>query len=201
MQAAAKPDPCYEEAIAWALRWHQEGRASGLAEPDAATLATSSPDGHVTARTVLVREISSEGFVFYTNTQSPKGRQLAANPRAALCYHWDAPNHQLRVEGRVVPVDPQHADAYWATRPRLNQIASMLSRQSEPLESPESFEQQCQEALHNYEDQPIPRPAHWTGYRLVPDRLEFFIGRPGRLNERVEYRQVGNRWEKQYLYP
>ena len=194
-------DPLHKEALDWLLKWHGEGVEAGLSEPDAAVLATSDRSGYVTARVVLVRKITESGLVFFTNGRSLKGRQLAENPRAALCFYWDGPNYQARVEGPVEAVTASESDDYWATRPWESQLGSYVSRQSEPLASREVLEQACVATAQEFLGKPIPRPPHWGGYRVIPHSFEFFIGRAGRLHDRTHFERTESGWTKQLLYP
>ena len=177
-----------------------------LAEPSAVVLATvaDGPDGpRPRSRTVLLKSMDEQGFVIYTNTHSAKGRELDARPVAALLLPWYPLQRQLRVEGRVERVADKEADAYWASRPRGSQIGSAASRQSHPIGSREELEEAVRGVEEEHAGQEsIPRPAHWTGYRLIPDRIEFWQGRPNRLHDRIEYRREdGSRWVRQRLQP
>ncbi len=194
-------DPIYQEAFGQLTKWLQEAKKLDLREPDAATLATAGKDGRVTARVVLVRRVEPEGLVFFTNSRSVKGRQLAENPRAALCYYWDATGHQVRVEGEAHPIAPEESDAYWATRPRDAQLGSAVSRQSEVLESREAFIQEVLALEARLQGRPVPRPEHWFGYRLQPDQIEFFINRPARMHERTVYLKTPRGWRREWRYP
>ena len=179
-------------------------RAAGDPEPTAMTLATAGADGRVSARTVLLKEADPRGFVFYTNTLSLKGRQLAAHPRAALLFHWKHVGEgvQVRVEGSVEPVSDAEADAYFASRPRESQVGAWASLQSEPLDARATFERRIAEVEQRHAGAEVPRPPHWSGYRVVPGAIEFWYARPFRLHERHQH-LVGadGRWTQRLLYP
>ncbi len=173
----------------------------GLHEPTAMTLATADAHGRPSVRTVLLKGVDAQGLVFYTNTRSRKGRQLAARPHAALCFWWDALKEQVTVEGRVQPVSDREADAYWATRDRASQLGAWASLQSEPLPSRAALLARVACCAATYAGRPVPRPPHWSGYRVMPERIEYWTARPFRLNERVCYERHGLRWTKTLLYP
>jgi pyridoxamine 5'-phosphate oxidase len=164
-------------------------------------LATSGADGQPSVRMVLLKGHGPDGFVFYTNEQSAKGDQLADNPRAALLFHWKALRRQVRVEGRVERVPDEQADAYFATRARDSQLGAWASDQSRPLDSRETFEQRFEQVKQRYEGMDVPRPPHWRGYRVIPERLEFWIDRPHRLHERRLFTRDGGGWNEGLLYP
>jgi pyridoxamine 5'-phosphate oxidase len=166
-----------------------------------ATLATADASGRPSARVVLVRGVDARGFVFYTNYRSRKARELAENPRAALCQHWPAIEEQIRVEGRVEIVGPEESDAYFAGRPRESQIGAWASEQSATLTTRELLQQRCDEITAKYEGKAVPRPPFWGGYRIVPDSIEFWYGRPGRLHERLLFERTSDGWQVRGLYP
>ena len=181
-----------------------EALASADPEPTAMTLATATPDGRVSARVVLLKACDARGFVFYTNTSSAKGRQLAANPQAALCFHWKhlRDGVQVRIEGAVERVSDAEADAYFATRPRGSQLGAWASLQSETLPAREAFEHRLAAHDAQYAGVEVPRPPHWSGYRLVPDRIEFWYGAAYRLHDRhLHERAADGRWSERLLYP
>ena len=165
------------------------------------TLATATPDGAPSARMVLLKGHDARGFVFYTNSQSRKGEELAANPRAALLFHWKSLRRQVRTEGRIAPVDQAEADAYFASRARDSQLGAWASDQSRPLASRDLFERRFAELVARYDGRDVPRPPHWWGYRLVPDRIEFWSDRPHRLHERRLFVREGDAWREGLLYP
>lgn len=180
-----------------------EAREAGEPEPTAMTLATATPEGRVSARTVLLKDADARGFVFYTNTLSAKGRQLAAHPRAALCFLWKhlRDQVQVRVEGGVEAVDPAEADAYFASRPRESQLGAWASAQSDELPDRATLERRLAEAETRFAGGAVPRPPHWSGYRLRPDLLEFWYGVKFRLHDRHEHRWVDGAWRHRLLYP
>lgn len=180
----------------------REAAAAGEPEPTAMTLATTTPDGRVSARTVLLKHVDERGFVFYTNRESLKGVQLEAHARAALLFLWKHLREgvQVRVEGCVSHVSHEESDAYFATRPRGSQIGAWASLQSQPLDSRETFERRIAEFEARYPGR-VPRPPHWGGYRLVPDRWEFWQGRKSRLHDRLRYRLENDAWVRERLAP
>lgn len=194
-------DERYREAIGQFREWFEEALAADLAEPTAMTLATRGLQAGVSVRTVLLKQVDEAGFVFYTNTHSRKGRQLDADPRCALCFLWAPLKRQVQVEGRVERVSDDEADAYWAQRPRGSQVGAWASRQSEPLASRDELEERFRELEQRYADRPVPRPPHWTGYRVVPDMIEFWSGRDARLHDRWRYTRDGQSWTMVRLNP
>lgn len=172
-----------------------------IVEPTAMTLATATASGRPSARTVLLKEVDEDGFVFYTNTLSRKGRQLGENPWAALAFYWAPMVRQVLVEGAATPVPDAEADAYFASRPRLSQIGAWASRQSEPLSGREEFEARVAELEARYEGCEVPRPPHWSGYRVRPDLIEFWHGREGRLHDRDRYFLEDGEWRWTLLNP
>lgn len=183
--------------------WFGDARErSGLRDPNAMCLSTVGEDGMPQGRMVLLKEADGRGFVFYTNLGSAKGRALAANPRAALTFHWDRLGRQVRVEGAVEPVDPADADAYFASRARQSRLGAWASRQSEPLSSRRELEERLGELDARWPGEEIPRPPHWSGFRLVPRTVEFWQDRPGRLHDRFVYRRGSDGgWVTQRLNP
>ena len=180
-----------------------EAQASTDPEPTAMTVATAGKAGRPSARTVLLKGLDERGFVFYTNFDSCKGRQLAANPQAALLFHWKMIREgvQVKIEGSVEPVTAGEADAYFNSRPRPSQIGAWASLQSQTLASREEFERRIDEMEKRFEDQPVPRPPHWSGFRIVPELVEFWYGARYRLHERQRYERVNGEWNQRMLYP
>lgn len=191
----------YQEALSRFRDLLDQARLTELAEPTAFTLATADAEGRPAARTVLLKEVNERGFVFYTNTLSRKGRQLAANPQAALCFFWQPLMQQVLVQGRVERVSDAEADAYWASRPRLSRLGAWASLQSEPLERRELLETRLADYEARFADQEVPRPAHWSGYRVVPDFIEFWSARSGRLHDRERYALEPAGWRKLLINP
>ncbi len=181
----------------------EAARAAGDPEPTAMTLATASPAGIPTARTVLLKAFDARGFVFYTHLASAKGRDLQANPRVALLFYWkQLPQPvQVRIEGQVTRVDEVEADAYFATRPRMSQIGAWASRQSETLDARASFEAAVARVERDFVDREVPRPPGWTGFRVAPDAFEFWYAGDFRLHERHRYDLHAGVWSKRMLYP
>lgn len=179
----------------------KQAKVCGEPEPTAMVLATSDCHGLVTSRTVLLKALDEDGFVFFTNTGSIKGQQLDACPRAAATFLWKLSGQQVQLVGTVSRVSDDAADAYFATRDRLSQIGAWASHQSEPLESREALMQRVRELEQRFEGKDVPRPPFWTGYCLSPETVEFWTQREFRLHDRFLYRQVDGRWTKQRLYP
>ncbi|HSM11283.1 MAG TPA: pyridoxamine 5'-phosphate oxidase [Lysobacter sp.] len=181
-----------------------EARVAGEPDPTAMTLATASIDARPSARTVLLKAVDERGFVFYTHLDGRKGRDLQANPHAALLFHWPLVREgvQVRVEGPVETVNDAEADAYFASRPRGSQIGAWASRQSETLDSRETFEQRVAQVEREFEGRTVPRPPRWTGLRVRPQHIEFWYGAQFRLHERWLYESdVAGVWSKRMLYP
>jgi len=174
---------------------------AGIPEPTAMTLSTVGEDGHPAGRVVLLKDYDAEGFVFYTNTLSRKGDQLSANPQASLVFWWRENEQQVLIEGRSQPVTDKEADAYFASRPRGSQIGAWASKQSSELDSRQTLVDRVAELEAKYEGREIPRPPHWSGYRVDPDRVEFWYGREFRLHERILFTAGEGGWERRLLYP
>lgn len=183
--------------------WFAEARSSDrIDEPLAMTLATVDEHGMPWTRTVLMREASENGFAFFTNLGSNKARQLQANPNASLCFHWMPLDKQVRILGQAELVPDDEADAYFATRPRESQIGAWASRQSERLAAYEDLERRFEEYTKEFEGREVPRPEFWSGYRVVPELIEFWLRAPFRLHYRRVYeRQPGGSWVSHLLYP
>jgi pyridoxamine 5'-phosphate oxidase len=194
-------DPLYLEAINAFREKHARTSELGVREPSAMSLATVGADGQPSIRTVLLRGIDERGFVFFTNSQSRKGLQIAGNPNVALTFYWDAWAEQVHVEGRVEVIPDAESDKYWKTRARLSQIGAWASDQSRPLSGRDEFMASVADIEKRFEGKDVPRPPHWFGYRVIPHRIELWSGREGRLHERYVYESKGETWTKQMLYP
>lgn len=179
----------------------ERARQAGQGDPTAMALATAGGDGRPSCRYVLLKHVDARGFVFYTNLSSRKAREMAASPFAALCFYWPAILVQARIEGAIEPVDAAEADAYFASRPRGHQLAAWASRQSAALTSREDLEQRYAEMASRYADQPVPRPSFWSGYRVIPDRIELWSHRDDRLHDRIAYTRRGEGWTIERLFP
>jgi pyridoxamine 5'-phosphate oxidase len=192
----------YDEALARFREIFEAARASDeVHEPTAMTLATATASGRPSARTVLLKDFGESGFVFYTNTESRKGRQLDENPRAALTFLWAPLGRQVLVEGEVTRVTDAEADAYFASRPRLSQAGAWASQQSRALASKADLEERVAAIEAQYEGQTIPRPPHWTGYRVKPDLIEFWAAGEGRLHDRDRYWFEDGTWQHSLINP
>lgn len=182
-------------------QWLAEAAASEPSDPDAMTLATVDAAGRADARIVLLKEVGEAGFVFYTNRHSVKGQEIAANPHAALVFHWKSRRRQVRVRGPVSQVDDARSDAYFASRARDSRIGAWASQQSQPLDRRATFEAAVAAIAERYPGD-VPRPPHWGGYALVPHEIEFWADRPFRLHDRVCFiRDADGGWDHQRLYP
>jgi len=181
--------------------WLQEARGSEVNDPEAMALATAAADGRPSVRAVLLKGHGPEGFVFYTNYGSRKAQEIAANPIVALLFHWKSLRRQVRIEGVAHEVDPSEADAYFATRSRESQIGAWASDQSRPLPDRALFEARYEESKRKFEGMAVPRPPYWSGYRVVPERIEFWSDRPHRLHERRLFSLTGDGWTEGLLYP
>jgi pyridoxamine 5'-phosphate oxidase len=193
----------YQEALATFRDLLAQAQASDDPEPTAMTLATSE-DERLSARVVLLKGVDERGFRFFTNYDSAKGAQLAAHPQAALCFHWKTLRHgvQVRIEGRVERLDGAESDAYFATRARGSQIGAWASAQSHTLADRAEFEARIAAIEQRFDGVPVPRPPHWGGYVVVPERIEFWYGADFRLHERQYYeRDADGRWSRRLLYP
>lgn len=188
------PFPLFDE-------WLAEARAGEINDAEAMALATTDASGQPSVRTVLLKGHGPEGFVFYTNEQSAKGGQLAANPRAALLFHWKSLRRQVRIEGAVERMADAEADAYFASRGRDSQLGAWASDQSRPLDSRGTFENRFEEMKRRFDGKDVPRPPHWGGYRVMPERIEFWTDRPHRLHERRLFVRDANCWREGLLYP
>lgn len=181
--------------------WMQAAEKSEPSDPNAMTLATSTPNGHPSARIVLLKGADRRGFVFYTNQHSRKGNELAQDPHVALLFHWKSLRRQIRIEGTVSPVTPKEADAYFASRSRVSRLGAIASDQSRALADRSIFEERVKEAEAKYAHTDIPRPANWSGYRVAPSAFEFWQERPYRLHDRALWTTQADTWSATRLYP
>lgn len=195
----AQPHP--SDPYALFESWFREAEAKEPNDPNAMALATADASGAPSVRMVLLKGVDSRGFVFYTNLESRKGIQLRENPRAGLCLHWKSLRRQVRAEGAVEPVDAAEADAYFATRARSSQIGAWASSQSRPLAGRFELEGRIARFTAKFGLGAIPRPPHWSGFRVLPSRIEFWEERPFRLHDRLVYHRAEAGWTTERLYP
>ena len=181
--------------------WFADARASEVNDPEAMALATSDVQGRPSVRMVLLKGHGRDGFTFYTNLESRKGEELAANANAAICLHWKSLRRQVRAEGPVVPVSEAEADAYFASRGRDSRLGAWASDQSRPLDRRETFEARFEEIKARFGEGEVPRPPHWSGFRLVPERIEFWSDRSHRLHERRLFTRAAGGWSEGLLFP
>ena len=200
---AAAPLPLLPEEDPFALfeAWLREATASELNDPNAMTLATVDASGMPDARMVLLKTIDARGFVFYTNVESAKGRELATNPKAALCFHWKSLRRAVRVRGDIETVTAEEADAYFASRARSARIGAWASDQSRPIPDRFALEKRVAEVGLRFGLGAVPRPPNWSGYRVLPASFEFWRDRPFRLHERLVFARAGDGWTTSRLYP
>jgi pyridoxamine 5'-phosphate oxidase len=183
-------------------RWYLDAESADLVEPSAMTLATATADGAPDARMVLMRGFDERGFVFYTNYQSRKAAELAANPRAALVLYWGELKRQVRIEGTVEKLSAPESDAYFSKRPFGHQLGALASPQSQVISDRQYLEERLQKLLEQFDpEKPVPRPAHWGGYRVVAHTIEFWQGRDNRLHDRLRYRKTADGWTIERLAP
>jgi len=194
--------PLVTDPFAKFREWMAEAAASEPVDPNAMTVATATSGGRPSARTVLLKDVDARGFVFYTNQESRKSADLAANPHVALLFHWKSLARQIRIEGVVEPVTDAEADAYFASRPRISRLGAWASDQSRPLDERLTLERRLAEYEAKYPGEDIPRPPHWSGYRVLPDSFEFWQNMPFRLHDRTVYtRRADGRWSIGKLFP
>jgi len=181
--------------------WLAEAGKSEPTDANAVAVATTTPDGKPSLRMVLLKHVDDGGFVFYTNLGSRKAQQLSANAHAAMCFHWKSLTRQVRVEGHVERVSDEEADSYYASRPRMSQIGAWASKQSQPLEGRFELEARIAEYTAKFNIGSIPRPEFWSGFRLVPDLIEFWQDQKFRLHDRLVYHRENDQWKTQRLFP
>lgn len=195
------PEKLYVEALERFEKLLESAAATELREPAAMTLATADADGRPSTRTMLLKHFDKRGFVFYTNSHSRKGRDLTENPHASLCFFWQPLMQQVRIEGPVEPISSDESDRYWEGRSRDSQVSAWASQQSDSLENHELLDHEVSEYQAKFHDQAVPRPPHWFGYRVIPERIEFWKSGWHRLHERVLYEKDQEVWYKTLLYP
>jgi pyridoxamine 5'-phosphate oxidase len=196
-ETEAHPNPVEQFKL-----WFNQALLAQLPEPNGMTIATATSEGKPSARMVLLKYYDQRGFVFYTNYESHKGQQLVENPWAAIAFWWAQLERQVRIEGRVEQVSPEESDAYFQSRPKDSQLGAWASSQSRVIDSRDVLEQRLQQLQKEYENQPVPRPPHWGGFRVIPTEIEFWQGRPNRLHDRLLYRQgEDGSWQMQRLSP
>lgn len=194
-------DDVHPDPIAQFRQWFEAALQAGIPEPNAMHLTTIGPNGRPSGRIVLVKDVDERGFTFYTNYESQKGTELTAHPVASLTFFYPELERQIRVEGQVEKVSAEESDAYFASRPRGSQIGAWVSHQSAVIAGREVLEQRQQELERRFDGQPVPRPPHWGGFRVVPDRVEFWQGRPSRLHDRIRYRLDNGAWIIERISP
>lgn len=199
---STQPTTSSSDPFALFESWYAEARASEVNDSNAMALATATPDGHPSLRMVLLKGHGPDGFIFYTNFEGRKAQEILENPNVALLFHWKSLRRQVRIEGTATRVDDAAANAYFASRSRDSQLGAWASDQSRPLPDRAAFEARFEEVSARYEGQPVPRPPHWSGFRVIPQAIEFWLDRPHRLHERTRYEADGvGGWRAGLLYP
>ena len=198
-------DYCFEDLdnpIDLFKKWFSEAEKSEINDPNAVAVATSDKDNQPNVRMVLLKGLNEKGFVFYTNFKSKKGEELKGNKKASMCFHWKSLRRQVRILGKVEEVTSKEADNYYYTRPYKNRIGAWASSQSQVLSKRETFINKIKEFEKKFPDQNnVPRPPDWSGWRLIPNQIEFWLDGEGRIHERLNYKKFDNKWNKELLYP
>ena len=198
-------DICFEDEanpIVLFEKWFEVAKKSEINDPNALSLATASPDGIPSVRMVLLKGLNEKGFVFYTNFNSKKGKDLKKNPNASMCFHWKSLRRQIRVSGKVSVIDDKEADDYFNSRAYDSRIGAWASSQSQVMNNREEFLNKIKEYEKKYPDQKkVPRPQHWSGWRLLPKEIEFWLEIKNRVHERLNYKKEKDSWTKEVLYP
>lgn len=201
-QRALRMDDVADDPIDQFQQWFDEVLNAEIDEPNAMTVSTATPDGQPSARIVLLKGVDERGFAFYTNYRSQKGRELTSNPQGALTFLWKPLERQVRIEGAVQRMPEAESDAYFESRPRGSQLGAWASPQSDVVDGRDELHERMDAVEAEYADaDAIPRPPHWGGFRLVPDRIEFWQGRPNRMHDRIRYRQSNGTWVRERLAP
>lgn len=190
-----------KEPVSLFRKWLSEAEKSEINDPNAMALATVDKEGHPEVRMVLLKDVDDRGFTFYTNLESAKANALQAHPYAALNFYWKSLEKQVRISGPVVKTSDEEADKYFASRSRASRLGAWASSQSRPCEDYSNFEKLVAEADKKFTGQDVPRPKHWGGFRVVPERIEFWIGHPDRLHKRFVYIKNNNEWKANWLFP
>ena len=198
-------DSCFEDLnnpIDLFNKWFDKAKQTEINDPNAVAIASSDKNNQPNVRMVLLKGLSNKGFVFYTNFNSKKGVELKSNQKASMCFHWKSLRRQVRVLGKVEEVTSAEADEYYNSRPYKNRISAWASSQSQVLDKRETFFEKINEFEKKYSDQNnVPRPPHWSGWRLLPDEIEFWVDGEGRIHERLNYKKIKDEWVKEILYP
>ena len=198
-------DTCFEDEqnpIVLFKKWFAVAEKSEINDPNALSLATSSSDGMPSVRMVLLKGLSEKGFVFYTNFNSKKGSDLKTNPKASMCFHWKSLRRQIRISGKTVVIDNKEADEYYNSRAYGSRIGAWASSQSQTMNNRNEFINKIKEFEKKYPDQKnVPRPPHWSGWRVEPDTIEFWLEIKNRIHERLNYRKENGKWLREILYP
>ena len=198
-------DSCFEDLgnpIDLFKKWFSKAKESEINDPNAVAVATSDKSNQPNVRMVLLKGLNDQGFVFYTNFNSTKGKELKINQKASMCFHWKSLRRQVRVLGKVEEVTSKEADDYYNSRPYKNRISAWASSQSQPLDKRETFLDKIKEFEKKYPDENnVPRPPYWSGWRLMPNEIEFWVDGEGRIHERLIYKNTGGKWSKEILYP